>query len=116
MDDYDDQEYSAVDVTGFSNGSNPTPQVVLHMNNQSFVTHEYLALPDIEQELSRGWLTLHTSIPFFPYYMMPFFMVEQAEKWRRIHNLAKEERGRSINQQRTACSKSKLSLVQHIVL
>ena len=48
--------------------------------------------------------------------MMPFFMVEQAEKWRRIHNLAKEERGRYINQQRTACSKSKLSLVQHIVL
>jgi len=116
MEDYDDQEANAVDLTGFSTGSNPTAQVVLHMNNQSFVAHEELAMPDIQLELDRGWLTLHATIPFFPYYMMPFFMVEQGEKWRRIHNFSKEARGRSINQQRTDYSKAKFSLVQHIAL
>ena len=55
-------------------------------------------------------------IPFYPFHASNFFMIQQKEKWRRIYNLSKETRGRSVNQQRTAFVKAKLELVQHLWL
>ena len=114
MEDYNDPDVFIMDLTGFSTGSNPGRQVVLHCNTENFVEQEEHAIDGIEEEIGRGWLGVTEFIPFYPFQASNFFMIKQKEKWRRIYNLSKEARGRSVNQQRTAFVKAKLELVQHI--
>jgi len=116
MEDYDDPDVFAMDVNGFSTGSNPVRQLVLHCNTENFVEQEEHAIEGIEEEIQKGWLGVTDFIPFYPFQASNFFMIQQKEKWRRIYNLSKETRGRSVNQQRTVFVKAKLELVQHLWL
>ena len=114
MQKYDDHDVFAMDLIGFATGSNPVRQLVLHCNTENFVEHEEHAIDGIEEEIDRGWLEVTDFIPFYPFQTSNFFMIQQKEKWRRICNMSKEARGRSVNQQRTAFVKAKLELVQHM--
>ena len=54
MEDYDDPDVFAMDVNGFSTGSNPVHQLVLHCNTENFVEQEEHAIEGIEEEIERG--------------------------------------------------------------
>ena len=94
MEDYDDPDVFVVDRVGFSTGSNPVRQVVLHCNPECFVEQEEAALTGLEEEVRKGWWTLTKFIPFYPFYSSVFFMIKQGEKWRRIYNMSRSEERR----------------------